>query len=68
MAGRGTSRTRSQRSTKAKSTRKGPQAGRMAGRDSGLTESEKNRLAFEATERFIRSGGDIKDVYGKLDG
>ena len=26
-----------------------------------------NRLALEATERFITSGVQIKDVYGKLD-
>ena len=32
-----------------------------------LTEHESNRLAFEATERFLRSGGEIKDVFGKLD-
>jgi hypothetical protein len=32
-----------------------------------LTEHESNRLAFEATARFLRSGGEIKDVFGKLD-
>jgi len=32
-----------------------------------LTEAERNLLAFEATERFFRSNGEIKDVYGKLD-
>jgi hypothetical protein len=32
-----------------------------------IAESESNRLAFEANERFIKSGGEIKDVYGKLD-
>jgi hypothetical protein len=32
-----------------------------------IAESERNRLAFEANERFIESGVDIKDVYGKLD-
>jgi len=32
-----------------------------------IAESERNRLAFEANERFIKSGVEIKDVYGKLD-
>ena len=32
-----------------------------------IAESERNRLAFEANERFFKSGGEIKDVYGKLD-
>jgi hypothetical protein len=32
-----------------------------------ITEHESNRLAFQATERFLRSGGKIKDVFGKLD-
>ncbi len=32
-----------------------------------IAESERNRLAFEANERFIKSGVDIKDVYGELD-
>ena len=32
-----------------------------------LTEHESNRLAFEATARFLRSGGEIKDIFGKLD-
>lgn len=32
-----------------------------------LTEHESNRLAFEATARFLRSGGEIKDILGKLD-
>jgi hypothetical protein len=36
--------------------------------DFTITEHESNRLAFEANERFFRSGGEIKDVYGKLDG
>jgi hypothetical protein len=35
--------------------------------DFTLTEHERNRLAFEATERFLRSGVEIKDVYGRLD-
>jgi len=32
-----------------------------------IAESERNRLAFEANERFIKSGVEIKDAYGKLD-
>jgi len=37
-----------------------------------IAESERNRLAFEANQRFIKSGVHIsgvhiKDVYGKLD-
>jgi hypothetical protein len=32
-----------------------------------IAESERNRLAFEANERFFKSGVEIKDVYGKLD-
>ncbi len=35
--------------------------------DFAINEHESNRLAFEATERFLRSGGEIKDVFGKLD-
>jgi hypothetical protein len=35
--------------------------------DFAITEHEKNRLLLEANERFLRSGVDIKDVYGKLD-
>jgi len=35
--------------------------------DFAITEYESNRLALEATERFLRSGGEIKDVFGKLD-
>jgi len=29
--------------------------------------AERNRMAIEANERFIRSGVEIKDLYGKLD-
>jgi hypothetical protein len=36
--------------------------------DFAISEHESNRLAFEANERFFRSGGEIKDVYGKLNG
>jgi hypothetical protein len=34
--------------------------------DLAIAEHEKNRLAIEATERFVKSGVDIKDVYGTL--
>lgn len=34
--------------------------------DFTIAEHEKNRLALEATERFLRSGIEIKDVYGTL--
>jgi hypothetical protein len=36
--------------------------------DLAIAEHQRNRLAQEATERFVRSGTDIRDVYGKLDG
>ena len=32
-----------------------------------IAESENNRLAFEANERFVKNGVEIKGVYGKLD-
>ena len=32
-----------------------------------ISEHQRNRLALEATERFVRSGIEIRDVYGKLD-
>jgi hypothetical protein len=35
--------------------------------DFTLTEHERNRLAHEANARFLRSGVEIKDVYGRLD-
>jgi hypothetical protein len=35
--------------------------------DLAISEDESNRLALEANERFLRSGIEIKDVYGKLD-
>ncbi|HSZ63454.1 MAG TPA: hypothetical protein VK828_16760 [Terriglobales bacterium] len=35
--------------------------------DFTITEHERNRLAWEANERFLKSGGEIKDVFGKLD-
>ena len=33
-----------------------------------ITEHERNRLAAEANERFVKSGIDIKDVYRTLEG
>jgi hypothetical protein len=36
--------------------------------DFTITEHERNRLLLQANERFLRSGVEIKDVYGKLDG
>ena len=36
--------------------------------DLAIAEHERNRLAVEATERFVKSGIDTKDVYGTLDG
>jgi len=36
--------------------------------DFAIAEHEKNRLVLEATERFVKSGIDIKDVYGTLGG
>ena len=32
-----------------------------------IEEHRRNSLAREATERFLRSGVEIKDVYGKLE-
>jgi hypothetical protein len=32
-----------------------------------IAEDRKNRLLWTATERFLRSGVDIKDVYRKLE-
>ena len=36
--------------------------------DLAISEHEKNRLAYEAHERFLKSGIEIKDVYGTLGG
>jgi hypothetical protein len=36
--------------------------------DFAIEEHEKNRLVLQATERFIKSGIEIKDVYGTLVG
>jgi hypothetical protein len=35
--------------------------------DFAIAEHERDRLAFEANERFLKSGIVIKDVYGTLD-
>lgn len=35
--------------------------------DLAISEHENNRLAWQATERFLRSGVQIKDVFGSLD-
>lgn len=35
--------------------------------DEVLTEHERNRIAWRAHERFLKSGIEIKDVYGLLD-
>lgn len=32
-----------------------------------ITEHERNRLAAEANERFVKSGIAVKDVYGTLE-
>jgi hypothetical protein len=34
--------------------------------DLAISEHERNRLAAEANERFLKSGVEIKDVYGTL--
>jgi hypothetical protein len=34
--------------------------------DLAIAEHESNRFVLEATERFVKSGIDIKDVYGTL--
>ena len=36
--------------------------------DFAIAEHEKNRLALEATDRFVESGVQIADVYGTLGG
>ena len=33
-----------------------------------ISENKRNRLAFAANERFLKSGIQIQDVYGKLRG
>jgi hypothetical protein len=32
-----------------------------------ISEHRRNRLAWEANQRFVRSGVEIKDVYGNLE-
>jgi hypothetical protein len=34
--------------------------------DFAIEEHEKNRLVLEATQRFVKSGIEIKDMYGTL--
>jgi len=34
--------------------------------DFAIAEHDKNRMVLQATERLIKSGIEIKDVYGKL--
>jgi hypothetical protein len=34
--------------------------------DFAIEEHEKNRMAADANERFLSSGAEIKDVYGRL--
>jgi hypothetical protein len=36
--------------------------------DFTIAEHEKNRLVLQATERFVKSGIEIRDVYGTLAG
>ena len=36
--------------------------------DAVIAESERNRLALRANTRFLKSGIQIEDVYGKLTG
>ncbi len=36
--------------------------------DFAIAEHRKNHLVLQATERFIKSGSEIKDVYGALAG
>jgi signal transduction histidine kinase len=35
--------------------------------DLAISEYERNRFARDAHERFMRSGAEIRDVYGKLE-
>jgi hypothetical protein len=37
------------------------------GVDLAISEYERNRLVLEANERFLKSGLEIKDVFGRLD-
>jgi hypothetical protein len=36
--------------------------------DLAIAEHGRNRIVLEATERFVKGGIDIKDMYGTLDG
>jgi hypothetical protein len=36
--------------------------------DLAIAEHEKNRLVLQSMERFVKSGIEIKDVYGTLGG
>ncbi len=36
--------------------------------ESIISESEKNKIAFKATENFLKSGIEIEDVFGNLEG
>ena len=35
--------------------------------DSKFTEAEKDKIAFDATQEFLNSGIEIKDVFGNLE-
>lgn len=35
--------------------------------DSIISESEKNKIAFKATQDFLNSGIEVKDVFGNLE-
>lgn len=35
--------------------------------DSVISEAEKNKIAIKATESFLKSGIEIKDVFGNLE-
>jgi hypothetical protein len=35
--------------------------------DSVILEAEKNKIVFKATQDFLKSGIEIKDVFGNLD-
>ena len=35
--------------------------------DSVITEAERNRLAMDATQKFLKSGIQIRDVFGSLE-
>lgn len=35
--------------------------------DSIISEAEKNKIAFKATETFLKSGIEIRDIFGSLE-